>query len=160
MSQPGETRAGLLNIIAACIVAGGLLGGALILAHRPAVMATSSGTRAALPAPGETQPPITQASAAAQLRTQVLAAPTLHTFVFKKTTYTLVDVKATQVLYEAKDDQFLISYTYVCQPIMPSGGPQDDFTSFSNDGYRHYYGFATVGAVNKEGGQNATVALK
>lgn len=123
-------------------------------------MSLPGDTRAAVPVPGAIQPPITQASAAAQFRAQVLAAPTLHAFVFKKATYTLVDVKVTQVLYEAKDDQFLISYTYACQPVMPPGGPQGDVATLSNNGYGQYYGFATVGAVNREGGQNATVTLK
>lgn len=160
MSQPGETRAGLLNIIAACIVAGGLLGSALIVAHRPAVVAASPGTRPALPAPGATQPPITQASAAAQFRAQVLAAPTLHTFVFKKTTYTLADVHVTQVIYDLKQDVFTLSYTYAWQPAMPSDGPQNNYTQFSNNGYGDYYGTVILNPDDGMHGPHATVTLK
>lgn len=160
MSQPGETRTGLLNIIAACIVAGGLLGSALIVAHRPAVVATLPGTRAALPAPGAIQPPITQASAAAQFRTQVLAAPTLHTLVFKKAAYTLADVHVTQVEYDFKQDVFTLSYTYAWQPAMPPDGPQNDDTQFSNNGYGDYYGTVVLSPVFQGTGQNATVMLK
>ncbi len=160
MSQWGETRTGLLNIIAACIIAGGLIGGALILTHRPSVIVTSPGMRGAVPAPTAMQPPITQASASAQLRAQVLAAPTLHMFVFKKATYTLVDVKVTQVIYEADKDTFMLYYANVWQPAMPPGGPQDDEAILTNDGYGHYYGFATVGVDNGEPFQHADVTLK
>lgn len=160
MSQLGETRTGLLNIVAACIIAGGLIGGALIVAHRPAVIATSPGTRPAVPAPGAIQPPITQASASSQLRTQVLAAPALHTFVFKKTTYTLADVKVTQVDYDAKNDLFTLHYTYAWQPAMPPDGPQNDYTQLSNNGYGDYYGTALVSKGIGIPGQTATVTLK
>lgn len=160
MSQPGDTHAGLLNIVAACIIAGGLIGGALITTHRPAVVATPSGTRAALPAPGAMQPPITQESAAAQLRTQVLAAPALHAFVSRKVTYTLADVKVTQVTYDAKEDTFMLHYTYIWQPAMLPGGPQDDYNASTNDGYGHYYGTVFLSPDEGMSGPHATVTLK
>lgn len=160
MRTGGDTRTGLLNIIAACIIAGGLVGGALIIAHRPLGTGSALGARTTVPAARLTTPPITQASASAQLRAQVLAAPTLHTFVFKKATYTLVDVKVTQVIYEAKDDTFTIRYTYVWQPAMPPGGPQDEYATFSNDGYGHYYGAVVLSPVFQGSGQNADVTLK
>lgn len=160
MSQLGETRTGLLNIIAACIVAGGLLGSALILTHRPAVMATPSGTRPALPAPGETQPPITQAAAAAQFRAQVLAAPTLHTLVYKGVMHTLVDVQATQVIYNAQTDTFALFPTYTWQPAMPPDEPQDNAANFANDGYGLYHGTVILNPDDGMHGPHATVTLK
>ncbi len=160
MSQPGETRMGLLNIIAACIIAGGLIGGALIVAHWPAVMATPSSTRPALPAPGATQPPITQASAATQLRTQVLAAPTLHTLVYKGVTHMLTDVRVTQVIYNATTDTFALLPTYTWQPVMPPDGPQGNAADFANDGYGLYHGTVFPGPQDGEDDPHATVTLK
>ncbi len=160
MNQLGETRTGLLNIIAACIIAGGLIGGALIQTHRPAVVASEPGTRPAVSAPGATQPPITQASAAQQFRTQVLAAPSLHTFVFNKAIHTLVDVKVTQVIYDPKRDAFTLSYTYIWQPTMPTGGPQNGADTFVNDGYGHYYRDANIRIIGQEVFQSGNITLK
>lgn len=61
-------------------------------------------------------PPIAQASAQEQFRSQVLAAPALHTFLKDGKLYTLADVKVEQVIYSAKDDAFTLIYDWVWQP--------------------------------------------
>lgn len=160
MRTGGETRTGLLNIIAACIIAGGLVGGALILAHRPVGTGSALGARTTVPAARLTTPPISQASAAAQLRAQVLAVPTLHTFVLKKTTYTLADVKVTQVIYDPKRDAFSLRYTYIWQPTMPTDGPRDGTDTFVNDGYGRYYRDASIRIIGSEVFQSGNITLK
>lgn len=152
------------SLIAPGLVSVSLLASALILAHRPpAVSPTPAIPRAAseaVAAPVLSAPPITQASAAAQFRTQALAAPTLHTILYKGQTYTLADVKVTQVTYTAKDDYFRLNYDWVWQPVMPAGGPQSDSSPMTNDGYGHYYGPAVLSPIVGGSGQNADITIK
>jgi len=96
------------SLIAPGLVSVSLLASALIIAHRPPAVSLSPAipraAAEAIAAPVLPPPPIAQASAAMQFRTQVLTAPTLHTFVYKGLTYTLTDLKVTQVIYKAKED--------------------------------------------------------
>lgn len=160
MRTGGETRTGLLNIIAACIIAGGLIGGAVILAHRPLGTGSALGARTTVPAARLTTPPITQASATSQFRAQVLAAPTLHTLVYKGVTHTLTDVRATQVIYDATTDTFALFPTYTWQPVMPPGTPQDNAANFANDGYGLYHGTVILSPDDGMHGPHADVMLK
>lgn len=131
------------SIIAACIVAAALIASALIVSHRPAAGGSAQPTSIPSAKP-VAMPPIGQESAQEQFRAQVLAAPTLRTFLYGGKTYTLTDVKVTRVLYTAKDDDFLVSYDWIWQPAMPPDGPNADFCGLSNDGYGHYYGVASI----------------
>lgn len=135
-----------LSLIAPGLVCISLLASALIVAHRPpAVSPALTSSRAAsetVAVPVLPLPPITQVAAAAQLRTQVLAAPTLHTILYKGQTYTLTDIKVTQVIYTAKDDSFQIKFDWVWQPNEPAGAVVHDLSILTNDGYNHYFGQA------------------
>ena len=84
-----------------------------------------------------------------QFRAQVLAAPTLHNFLYNGKRYALTDIKVNQVIYTAKDDDFTLPYDCVWQPVMPRGGPQGGYCNLNNDGYGHYYGTAVT--VNPSG---------
>ncbi len=137
-----------LSLIAPGLVSISLLASALIIAHRPPTPAFSASTvrpsavSGVVSAPVLPPPPITQASAAAQFRAQVLAAPTLHTLLYKGQTYTLADLKVTQVIYTVKDDSFQIKFDWVWQPNLPAGATIHDFSILTNDGYNHYFGSA------------------
>ncbi|MDQ2798052.1 MAG: hypothetical protein M3Y13_00230 [Armatimonadota bacterium] len=146
------------NIVAACIIAAGLIAASLIVAHKP-VSALTNAVPMLPSARPIAMPPITQEAAQEQFQAQVLAAPKLHTFLYNRITHTLSDVKATQVLYSAKDDTFTIPYDLSWQPVMPSGGPQSYYATFNNDGYGHYYGTVIIpGDSNRS--QYADVTLK
>ena len=149
------SRSHLLNLVAACVVAFGLIAASLILAHRPPAVVVRAAASPALPVP-----PITQDSAGSQFRTLMLAAPALHTFRYSGTTYTLSDVQVTQVVYAPKDDNYTIVYNYVWQPAMPSGGPQSDSTTLSNDGFGHYYSPVSLPASIGPSSQNAYITIR
>jgi hypothetical protein len=125
-------------IIAACVIAAGLIGAALIVAHRPPSPATITARAVA--------PPITQESARQQFRSQVLAAPALHTYSDHGTSYTLSDIRVSQVIYTLKDDTFTLVYDWVWQPSV-STTDLDNSTTFSNDGYGHYFGSVVFSAT-------------
>lgn len=153
-----------LSLIAPGLVSVSLLASALIIAHRPpAVSPAPAIPRAAAEAiavPVLPPPPIAQASAAAQFRTQVLTAPTLHTFLYKGQKYTLTNINVTQVIYTFKDDYFRLNYDWVWQPAMPSDGPRSDYSLLTNDGYGHYYGPAVLSPIMGGSGQNADITIK
>lgn len=121
-------------------MAGGLVATALILRHGP--------------------PPIAQDSAQKQFRTQVLASPSLHTLSYRGVTHTLHDVRVDQVIYTAQDDQFSISYHLLWQPEMPTGVANGIGCSLSNDGYGHYYGYASFSPGESQTGKSVLVTIK
>lgn len=136
-------RFDMSSLVAACIIAVALLAAALIVTQRPTISGGNPLPALAGSAPAAkpmSMPPITQASAQEQFRAQVLAAPTLHTFLRNGKAYTLTDVKVERVVYSAKDDNFSIVFTWVWQPAMPGGDSQSDSATLNNDGYGHYYG--------------------
>lgn len=134
------------SLIAPGLVSVSLLTSALIVAHRPPAVSPAltspHDTLGAAALPVLPTPPITQASAAAQFQKQTLAAPSLHTILYKKQTYTLTDIKVTQVIYTAKDDNFQVKFDWVWQPDAPAGAIVHDVSILTNDGYNHYFGQA------------------
>jgi hypothetical protein len=148
------------SIIAACIVAAALIVSALIVAHRPPSWAGTPALGSASTVRPAEAPPIAQASVQEQFRSQVLAAPALHTFLKDGKTYTLTDVKVEQVIYSAKDDTFTLIYDWVWQPAMPAGGDQSGSFTFINDGYGHYFGSADFRSIAGNADQSAAVTLK
>jgi len=152
------------SLIAPGLVSVSLLASALIIAHRPPAVSLSPAipraAAEAIAAPVLPPPPIAQASAAMQFRTQVLTAPTLHTFVYKGLTYTLTDLKVTQVIYKAKEDFFEIDSRWVWQPVMPAGTTPTDQAYFTNDGYGHYHGIASFSPAYGVVGPQADIILK
>lgn len=153
VSDPQATRSSLSTVLAACIVAAGLIGAALIITHKPPATAIVSAKPATLP-------PITQESARDQIRAQVLASPKLHAWTYRKINYVLQDiqVKPDDVSYSAKDDAFEVSYHLVMQPMPPSGIDPEGNAIFTNDGYNHYSGGVSVDQVSGEPGNQVIVS--
>ena len=148
------------SVLSACIVAAALIASALIVAHRPQSLAGNTGPGSASTARPVEMPPIAQASVQEQFRSQVLAAPALHTLQKGGRAYTLADVKVTRVIYSAKDDAFSILYDWVWQPAMPAGGAQSDSTTLGNDGYGHYYTTVNLVSLGGSTDQSADVTIK
>ena len=153
-------RSNVSSLLAACIVAAALIASALIVTHRPMASSTSLVPVLTPTATPAVAPPIAQPSAQEQFRAQVLAAPSLHTFLDKGKAYTLADVKVKQVTYSAKDDTFTIFYDWTWQPGPPPDNPQNDSATLSNDGYGHYYGTVVLSPIVGGSGQNADVTIK
>jgi hypothetical protein len=152
-------RTNLANIVAACIIAVGLITAALIVTDRPVSVLTNT-VPVMSSAKSIVMPPITQEAAQEQFQAQVLAAPKLHTFLSNRVTHTLSDVKVTQVLYSAKDDTFTVLYDLTWQPAMSSDGPQSGTATLSNDGYGHYYGIVIIRSGEGNVAQYAYVTIK
>lgn len=148
------------SVLSACIVAAALIASALVVAHRPSSLAGNTVPGSASTArPAET-PPIAQASAQEQFRSQVLAAPSLHTLQKGGRAYTLADVKVTRVIYSAKDDAFSFLYDRVWEPALTASGDQDNSTTLGNDGYGHYYGTVNLDSLGGDTDQRADVTIK
>lgn len=141
-----ETPASRINlsiIVAACIIAVGLVSSARILAQRPVpgpndmparpVTAATTVQRLALP-------PFTQESVKEQIRAQTLAAPNMQTYRFHGVVYRLSDVTVSEVSYSAKDDAFFAILNRVWLPAMPADGPNSTAVSLNNNGYNQYAG--------------------
>lgn len=149
MNQHGQTRTGLLNIVAACIIAGGLIGGALIFTHGPGGAVSAAGA-----------PPLSQAPASAQRRAQVLPALPLPVFPLPGTTHTGTPVKITQVTHSAKDGQSTDTFTYAWQPDPPPLAPLNDVMSLDNAGFGLHSRSANPSPDDGMNGPHANVTLK
>ena len=132
------SRFNLSNIIAASIVALGLVAAALIMTHRSQARTTDAPS-----AKFTVAPPITQESVGKQFRTQMLAAPNLHTVHVGGVTATLTDVEVSRVVYLPKDDAYHISFNYVWQPDISQNVAGGDDPTLTNDGYGNYFGYVT-----------------
>ena len=168
MESPNPTsRPNLTNIIAACIVAAGLVSAARIVSQRPvlstmSVQAAQSTTSPASMPIGRPlpSPPLSQETIWEQVRTQVLAAPALQAFRYKNVDYKLSDVTVSEISYVPKEDVFSASLHWVWQPAMPSGGPQEVSLVLSNNGYNQYSGSAVLSPIYGGSGQNADICVK
>ena len=147
-------------IIAACIVAAGLIASALIVAHRPAITGENILPVTTPVAKPMVMPPISQASVQEQFRAQVLAAPALHSFPYNGKRYTLADIKVNQITYAPKEDTFTVTYNYVWQPAMPPSGPQNSLCQLTNDGYSHYHDTAVISTLPDGILQSADITIK
>jgi len=132
------SRFNLSNIIAASIVALGLVAAALIMTHRPQAITTDVPS-----AKSVVTPPMTQESVGQQFHTQILAAPNLHTVHVGGVTATLTDVEVSRVVYSPKDDTYHISFNYDWQPDISQNVAGGDDPTLTNDGYGHYFGYVT-----------------
>lgn len=130
------SRLNLSNIIAACIVAMGLVTSANIVAQRPGTSVSTVSARPLAP------PPLSQETIIEQVRRQVLAAPNLQTYPYNGVAYKLSDATISQIHYSTKDDTFTVVLDWVWQPVMPTEGPQRTQISLSNNGYNEYLGAA------------------
>ena len=160
----------VFNILAACILGASLIASAQIVAHRLMPPAAGPSTNLALEAAANASnastgakalasPPLAQEAVQKQFREQVLAAPRLHTYRHQNKKYTLVDVKVTQVIYSAKQDEFLVRFEWVWQEGSPLGREWSSAASLSNDGYGHYFGTVSLGSMSQGSGQSADVTI-
>lgn len=147
------------NIVAASILGVSLIASALIVTSKP-LGSTGQNATVSSAAKLTVTPPISQQSVAKQFREQLLAAPTVHTFIHKKQKYTLADVKLNQIIYDAKTDVFTLMYEWVWQPRSPFGRPHESYTTLDNDGYGHYYGIVVLSPESSGTGQNTNVTIR
>jgi len=141
-------RANLTNVVAACILSGGLIAAAIINSHRPTVVAPGGApvvVSAALPTP-----PIDQDSAKEQIKRQVLSSPVLQNLSSDGHPYGLLDVTVTTLDYRAKDDQFDVVFDTVWKAGAPLPPPVTGMATLSNDGYGHYTGAVSLTTTAQE----------
>lgn len=128
INAPGS-RFNLSNVIAACIVAIGLVTAALIMTHRPRATATDISL-----AKSVATPPFTQEAVGQQFRAQMLAAPALHTVYVRGVTAPLKDVDVSRVVYSLKDNTCQIQFSYDWQPDISGNVSVGDYPVLSSDG--------------------------
>ncbi|MGC4043371.1 MAG: hypothetical protein QM758_06170 [Armatimonas sp.] len=143
--ETSTSRLNLSNIIAACIVAGGLVTSARIVAQRPLASTSPPSLVTVQSARPLESPPLSQETIREQVRTQVLQSPDLQTYTYEKVAYKLSDAIIAQVSYTAKDDTFLVGLEWAWQPAMPSDGPHYTYLTLGNNGYNEYTGTVTIG---------------
>ena len=132
-------RANLTNVVAACILSGGLITAAIINSHRPTVVG-AGGAPVVVSAAALPTPPIDQDSAKDQVKRQVMGSPALQSLTNNGHTYSLADVIVTTMDYRAKDDQFDVIFDTVWKSGAPLTLPVTGTITLSNDGYGHYTG--------------------
>lgn len=162
MESPAS-RFNVSNIIAACIVAAGLVSAAHIIADRPDTPQHTVAVPPAPPAdavPRLAAPPLSQESVRDQVREQTLASPKIQTFRYNKVVYNLSDVVVSRVSYDAKEDAFLVVLDWVWQPTMPAGGPNHAYVTLSNNGYNQYVGTAILSTTYGGTDQSAILCIK
>ncbi len=158
------SRLNMSNIIAACIVAVGLVSSARIIAQgwkeHAALPSSAISVQASQSGRPLASPPLSQETIQEQIRQQVLASPGLQSVAYNGISYRLSNVALSQITYNAKEDTFSAVVNYTWQPAMPSEGPQQGYVTLKNNGYNQYTGTVFLTRKYGEESQYADVCVK
>jgi hypothetical protein len=156
--EANTPRHNLSIIIAASILAVGLVSSARIIAQRPARVASAA--QPVRTVPDLPAPPITQESVKKQVREQVLAAPRVQTLHYDGGVYHLSDAKVAQVTYSVKEDIFVVLLDWEWIPAMLPGGPRQVRIVLENNGYNQYVGSAMLHPPGNDFMESADICVK